>query len=376
MAARSDAATDHVTIAAAPDITAFTICAWVKLASAAAGSFNPMMRVDAGGGTGLIVGFKGTNGRTPSIYSGATPGGVLGTEVALGTYVFVAAVRSGTTATLYQGTTPGSLTKVSGTVNSNGTPDGLGIFGRAAGDNSEWLDGTMAYFRIWTAVLSDAEIAVESQSTTPARTAGLWSDWPFAAAALTDSSGNGRTLTAGTTALAADTDPPLGPAPITGGGAATAPAAAAAGTGAVRISASGTASAQPATVAGAGSLPVGGTGTAVAVPAVAGGDGAVPISGAGAAVAPAAIATGTGGAEQPITGSGTAVAPAAVAAGLGSVVITGQGTAVAPAAVAHGSAGGVVHAAAEPRLTILPNLATLTIQPAGGTLTIDQGDTA
>jgi hypothetical protein len=209
MAGRSDAATDRCSRATAPSMATVTIAAWAKVVNSASPLFHPIMRLsDAGDATLWIVGFKGANGRTPSVYSASNTTGISGAEVALGTWVYVAATLSGTAAQLLTGTVPGTLSKVTGTVGS-GTPTQFGVFGRSAADGSEWLDGSIAYLRVWTSVLSDAQIAAESQSATPVVTAGLWGHWPFAAAALTDTSGNSRNLTAGSTALASDTDPTL-----------------------------------------------------------------------------------------------------------------------------------------------------------------------
>jgi hypothetical protein len=210
VAARSDAATDRVTVASAPAMTAITIAGWARIEAASASSFNPIARFHtlSGDATSWIVGFKGTNGRTPAVYSPGNTTGISAAEQTLSTYVYVAATLSGTAAQLLYGNTPGSLTKVTGTVAASGTPDRIALFGRSAADGSEWLNGTLAYMRIWTAVLSDAEIAAESASATPVRTANAWSNWAFAAAALTDTVAS-RDLTAGSTALASATDPVL-----------------------------------------------------------------------------------------------------------------------------------------------------------------------
>jgi hypothetical protein len=218
MAATSDAATDRVSRATAPSLASVTVCAWVKVNATHAGAlFHPIMRVEASGGSAMIFGFKGTNGRTPSLYSGSSTTGINGTEVSLSTYVFMLATMSAGSAQLFQGTVPGSLTKVTGTVNTTGTPDTVTVFSRSPSDGSEWLEGTIAGLRMWTAVLSDAEAAAESQSLTAVRSSNLWAQWPFAAASLSDTSGNARNLTAGSTALAADTDPVLATANPRGG---------------------------------------------------------------------------------------------------------------------------------------------------------------
>jgi hypothetical protein len=346
VAARSDAATDRVSRTTAPSLASVTVCAWVKIGATHAGNlFHPIMRVEASGGSAMIFGFKGTNGRTPSLYSGSSTTGISGTEVALATYVFVAATMAAGAAQLFQGTTPGSVSKVTGTVNTTGTPDTITVFGRSPSDGTEWLEGTLAGVRMWTAVLSDAEIAAESLSLTAVRTSGLWASWPFAAAALTDASGNSRPLTAGSTGLSSDTDPTLS-TDITGSGALTAPAAVASGTGTVTVA---------------------GTGSATAPKAVAAGTGTVAVTGVGAATAPPAVAAGAGGGLAPIEGVGALVAPAARVNGTGQVVVTGVGACVAPAAVVHGYER-AIRAAVDPTVTIGRNLSTLAVARNPATL--------
>ena len=212
MAARSDAATDRVSLGSAPATAALTIAGWARIDSAGLGSFNPIIRlsVNSGDASSWIVGFKGTNGRTPSVYSPSNTSGIVAPEQALATWVYVAATLNAGAAQLLYGTVPGTLSKVTGTVAAAGTADRLAWFARSAADGSEWLAGALAYERIWTAVLSDVEIAAESQSAIPVRVTNLWADWRFSSAGLTDSSGNGRNLTAGSTALSAETDPSLG----------------------------------------------------------------------------------------------------------------------------------------------------------------------
>lgn len=337
MAARSDAATDRVSRTTAPSLAAVTVCAWAKIGVTHAGNlFHPIMRVEASGGSAMIFGFKGANGRTPSLYSGSSTTGISGTEVALSTYVFVAATMSAGAAQLFQGTTPGSVSKVTGTVNTTGTPDTVTVFSRSPSDGSEWLEGTLAGVRMWTAVLSDAEIAAESLSLTAVRTSGLWASWPFAAAALTDASGNSRPLTAGSTALSSDTDPALA-TDITGSGALTAPAAVAGGAGTVVVSGTGAATAPKAVAAGTGIVAVAGVGSATAPLAQAAGTGTVVVAGSGALAAPPAVAVGTG--TVTVGGAAALTAPPASAFGTGGVIVTGSGALVAPPAVVTGSGG-------------------------------------
>jgi hypothetical protein len=111
-----------------------------------------------------------------------------------------------------------STNVVTGQVSGGSAPDGLTLFGRSSGDATEWFNGGLAYVRVWSAVLSQAEIEAEWASSTIVRTSGVWANWPLLTD-LTDISGNGRNLTAGTTALSTEDDPPLG-STVTGTGSA------------------------------------------------------------------------------------------------------------------------------------------------------------
>lgn len=212
MAGLADAATDRLSIASAPATGPITLMAWIKLANTV-NATNTVLRFDAGGGTALILALRS---QVPGMYSAASTTGVVGSAVSTGTWTCVACTRDAANAgQLFQGTTPGSLAKTTATVNSTGTPSSVNLFGRSTSDATDWFSGSLAYIRLWTAVLSDSEIATESQTATSvatpaARTANLWGSWPLAAASLSDVSGNGRNWIAGSTALSTDTDPVLG----------------------------------------------------------------------------------------------------------------------------------------------------------------------
>ncbi|MFI6302188.1 hypothetical protein ACIBCH_09975 [Amycolatopsis thailandensis] len=318
-----------------------TIAGWAKIEAASGGSFNPIARfhINSGDSSSWIVGFKGTNGRTPSVYSPGNSTGISAAEQTLSTYVYVAATLSGTSAQLLYGNTPGSLTKVTGTVAASGTPDRITFFGRSAADGSEWLNGTLAYWRIWTAVLSDSEIAAESQSADPVRTSGLWADWDFAAAALTDSSGNGRNLTAGSTALASATDPTVGTptqsgtATITLGATGTQTrTATTSGTAGLTLDATGAATTQR-TAAGTAGITLDATGAGSHTAA---GTGSATL-GLGAIGTHARIAATSGSAGLALDGSGTAL-HVATAAGTAGLTLVATGTVDSGAAVEAGTA--------------------------------------
>jgi hypothetical protein len=393
MAAESDAATDRVTCGSAPSMAAISFCCWVKIVTASAGSFNPITRfyTNSGDASSWIIGFKGTNGRTPAVYSPGNTTGISGAEQTLNTWVFIGATLSGTAAQLFYGNTPGTLTKVTGTVAASGTPDRLTLFGRSAADGSEWLRGIQAYDRLWTALISDAEMAAESLATAPARTSGLWASWPFAAAALTDASGNGRNLTAGSTALSSATDPTLGSPTEAGtatltlgasgtqsrvatdaGAAATAldasgtpqHVAAAAGTSTVTLGATGTGQHAAAT-AGTASMTLDATGTAATLRAAAG-TAALALAAAGSSTH---VATDAGTAAVTLDASGTHTHVVTLA-GLAALTLGSDGTAVHVAVDAGSAAIALAGSGTQLRTTTAAGSAALTLQATG---TVDSG---
>lgn len=121
---------------------------------------------------------------------------VNGPVMALDTWVFFGLVRSGTSLTFrYRLEGQSTLTTASGTV--LGDIDGanpLMRIGAASGTAATGLDGAVAYFRTFSAALTETQLLDESAST--AAVATEWADWPLAdtATMVNDVSGNGRNL--------------------------------------------------------------------------------------------------------------------------------------------------------------------------------------
>lgn len=119
-----------------------------------------------------------------------------GTTQAVGAWWFNAIIAGAAATTIYQMKEgAGSVTKVtSATLSESFTPDSILI---ANDIFSEFLNGRLRGFKMWTAELSDAEIALEAAQFAPVRTSGLWAYYKLkdVATMLLDSSGNGRTLT-------------------------------------------------------------------------------------------------------------------------------------------------------------------------------------
>jgi hypothetical protein len=216
MSVRLDASTDQLTRASPPSPASGITMVATVYNSVDQDEFATIGRIHASGSTILTWASSGDGTGGPNYFTGG--GTVTNSEgLPVGEWRNVAVTCTGTSAqSLVRN--PGFSTEVdSGTVSSSGTPTQLAIGGRGGGDTSEWWNGRIVYFRVWTAVLSQSEIEAEWDSATPVRTSGLWADWPLTVHTdLTDHSGNGRDLTAGSTAVTTEADPTLPDAGTTG----------------------------------------------------------------------------------------------------------------------------------------------------------------
>lgn len=211
MSTRFDAASDRISYAGTMFAvgSGFTITAWAYVSvDTDANSTFCRLHASSGGST-VATWATGSDGLSgPNYFTGG--GSVTNaTNMAVGAWRKIAISCSGTTGRSYVATVGGATEVDAGTVGV-GTPDGLTLGGRAPADSSEPFNGRLVYVRVWTAELSQAQIEAEWASASPVRTSNLWANWPLTNSAdLTDHSGNGRTLTAGTTAVSTEADPPL-----------------------------------------------------------------------------------------------------------------------------------------------------------------------
>jgi hypothetical protein len=124
-------------------------------------------------------------------------------------WYFVAWSRSNTSRTLYYGTEAGGTLTKGTNADSRTVTQTVGEIYIGNDIYSEFLNGEVAYVRLWDAVLSDADMDAEWRSTTPVRSSNLRGDWRLASAATatTDSGPNGLTLTVGGTLADGGADP-------------------------------------------------------------------------------------------------------------------------------------------------------------------------
>lgn len=181
-----------------------TVCGWVRI-DTDRNNFTSICWLGDDVSNDHAVFFAcGADGTTLTLYDSNFDGDVTGSSMTVGTWYFVAATANTGAGNfrLYQATELGSLSMVDSAAYS-GTFDGEALFFgyRTSGvADSLSLDGSLAYWRVWTAELSQAELASEMASATPVRSTNLWGAWAFtdAATATTDASGNGHTLTLAT----------------------------------------------------------------------------------------------------------------------------------------------------------------------------------
>jgi len=201
VAVRFDAAADRLTHSGSyPQTSAgFTLTAWARI-DVDRNDFQTFMRLNDGGTLATCAtendGTTGPQYFTPSgsaVYT--APDNM---QTALGTWVPIAISRnsSGTAKSYRKKDGTGTTEVKSGTISGvTGTPTEIAFGGRSAGDSSEWLNGALAFVRIWSTELTQAEIESEWASVTPVKTSGLHSVWRFIDKTdLTDSFGS-KTLT-------------------------------------------------------------------------------------------------------------------------------------------------------------------------------------
>lgn len=129
------------------------------------------------------------------------------TALTAATWYRIGVVVNAGAASLYSGIATGSLSVT--TVANFTTPNpptelviGSDIF-------DEWWNGRVGSFKLWNAALTATEVAAELAQFNPVRTTSLLRVHNFKTAGTGDDSGNGRTLTAGTTATTTEADPPI-----------------------------------------------------------------------------------------------------------------------------------------------------------------------
>jgi hypothetical protein len=332
VAVRFDAETDaYVQTGGLPSGDVFSFTVWIYI-STDRDAFSGVFSLSGPDSTRTQL-CTLSNGTTLCLFDNNNNGGGIGEFVqSAATWYRVGVTVNGANAAFYHGTATGALSSATASNWTASTSPTAFRLARQVGSNQFW-NGRLAAFKMWHgAELTASEIADELTQYVPVRTADLGRWHPFINAELVDYSGNGNTLTAGSTATATEEGPPIPwmrravsrlfvPTSVT----TTAAAEAATGTGAAS-------NAVPNVVP----VPAAGTGTGAAnQPAVTVSDTqpAEHAAGAGAAsdAAPdvkvnAGVASGTGAAHEP-----TRVGQAEAATGTGAANSAAPGVTVKPA---------------------------------------------
>lgn len=211
-AGRFDLASDRVSYVggtAPPDTaTGISFTCWAFL-SVDRDDFSALWRLwSAALGTRVNLA-TASSGETPGLFSPGNTGGVIAPiPLVVGTWRALGCAVNATTGIIR--IAPADLSGVlstSGGVSGGATAAGFTLGGRDTSDPDEWFNGRIAYPRVWAGELDGAEMLTEWSSLAPVRGAGLWGAWELPS--LTDVSGNGRDLTAGSTALSTEDGPPI-----------------------------------------------------------------------------------------------------------------------------------------------------------------------
>lgn len=172
----------------------FTVCAWFQV-SAAVGTYNTKICVTTSGDAATFA-WVGVSSLSVQGYTPTSGFSASLTSVAVGDWIHCAITRTGSTIGV-RVSKNGVATIYSAALTNSATPANIYLLeGNASGVDCS--SASVDLVRVWSAVLSDAEILAEMASTEPARRANLWSFATLSDATLgvVDRSGNGRNWTA------------------------------------------------------------------------------------------------------------------------------------------------------------------------------------
>lgn len=185
--------------------SAYTIACWAKIV-VDQNVATCLVGLDDGTTTDWAAFGLTDDGTTLTHFDDGNGAGSGSIALTVGTWYFTAVVMNGTSGTVYaqaEGSTTMTSAALTGySANINLATVRLGVSVHA----SDWLNGDLTGVRLWTAALTQAELANEARQLLPYRRANLAVAYPLASPELTDYSGNARTLSGGS-GVTQDTGP-------------------------------------------------------------------------------------------------------------------------------------------------------------------------
>jgi hypothetical protein len=204
MAVRFDLTGENYTSTDSPPATTFSVICWAQI-SVNRDEFSALWSTDSGTGSYCYL-ETASDGVTLKAYNSA--GNILtGPTMTVGAWYRIGFTVFGTTATLYWGTETGALSSVTDASWPALSPAPTTLRIGASPFAVEWLNGRIAAFKHYSAVVLQPEMEREFSQYAPARLSNIIRFHPFVVAQTTDYSGANKTLSGGTGATTEDGPP-------------------------------------------------------------------------------------------------------------------------------------------------------------------------
>lgn len=186
--------------------SAYTFVAWVYVAVDRATNYQSIF-CRYGGGDMMDQLYLDASMRIATYVANSASTDVTGATLSTGTWYYLAMVRESTSSlkVYIDGSATATLTN---TRSVTGRTDGTPLLDLSTNNYTEWYNGRMAFARVFTAALSNAEINAEMAATAAVLT-GEWADWPLQADD-DDISGNARHFTTSGTVTYSEAGPDIG----------------------------------------------------------------------------------------------------------------------------------------------------------------------
>jgi hypothetical protein len=189
---------------------AYTFAAWVYISTDRATNYQSIF-CRYGSGSMMDQVYVDASMRIATFISNSASTDTTGATLTTGTWYYVACVRESNAS--FKVYIDGSATAtIADTRSVSGRTDVTPLLDISTNAYTEWYNGRMAFTRLWTVALSNAEINAEMDSLTAVKTASLWGDWPLQTDD-DDDSGNARHFTTAGTVTYSEAGPDIASGP-------------------------------------------------------------------------------------------------------------------------------------------------------------------